>query len=126
MKIWKMAWRNIWRRKRRTLITCFSVAFGILYAVLSTGFGDWGYTKLIDDSATMGFGHVTVEPHEYNDSPSLDKRIGNSTEIRKTALGTEGVSGAMERIVGQAMMASATKSIGGMFLAIDPSQEATE
>ena len=126
MKIWKMAWRNIWRRKRRTLITCFSVAFGILYAVLSTGFGDWGYTKLIDDSATMGYGHVTVEPHEYNHSPSLDKRIGNSTGIRKTALGTEGVSGAMERIVGQAMIASATKSIGGMFLAIDPSQEATE
>ena len=126
MNLWTMAWRNIWRRKRRTLITCFSVAFGILYAVLSTGFGDWGYTKLIDDSATMGYGHVTVEPHDYDDSPSLEKRISGSTEIRKKIMGTEGVSDAMERIVGQAMFASATKSIGGMFIAIDPAQETTE
>jgi ABC-type lipoprotein release transport system permease subunit len=121
-----MAWRNIWRRKRRTFITCFSVSFGLLYAVLSTGFGDWGYTKLIDDSASMGYGHVTFEPVDYNVAPSLDKRIPNTKELRERVQGVKGVSVAIERIMGQAMLASASKSVGGMFFAIDPAQESKE
>jgi len=126
MNLWKMAWRNIWRRKRRTFITCFSVSFGLLYAVLSTGFGDWGYTKLVDDSASMGYGHVTFEPIDYNISPSLDKRISGTNELKDRVRAVDGVAKVIDRIMGQAMFASASKSVGGMFFAIDPAQESKE
>ena len=33
----KLAWRNLWRRKRRTLITAFSIAFGVLLAFGAKG-----------------------------------------------------------------------------------------
>jgi len=126
MNLWKMAWRNIWRRKRRTFITCFSVSFGLLYAVLSTGFGDWGYTKLVDDSASMGYGHVTFEPIDYNISPSLDKRISGTKELKDRIRSVDGVAKVIDRIMGQAMFASASKSVGGMFFAVDPAQESKQ
>lgn len=126
MKLSKLAWHNLWRRKRRTLITGFSIGFGVMLAVTFTGTGDYSYTKMIDSSARMGFGHVTVEPQGYNQTPALDKRIQQTTQLREQLLSLPGVDDAIVRIVGQAMFASASKTIGGMFMAIDPAQESAE
>ena len=123
MDIEKLAWRNLWRRKRRTLITASSIGFGVLLAVTFTGTGDYGYTNMINSGADMGFGHVTVEPALFNQSPSLDKRLFNSAQVREQVLKIKGVDDAMVRITGQTMLASARKSIGGMFIAINPQQE---
>ena len=126
MKLGKFAWRNLWRRKRRTFITAISIGFGVLLSVTFTGTGDYGYTKMINTGAKMGMGHVTVEPRGYNQTPSLDKRIRNADALRNKILQMSGIDSATIRITGQAMFASATKSIGGMFIGIDPSQESPE
>ena len=126
MNINKLAWRNLWRRKRRTYITAFSIGFGILLSVTFTGTGDYSYTKMINTGATMGFGHVTVEPRGYNETPALDKRLLKSGEIRKRLLTMPDVKDAVVRIMGQTMLASANKTIGGMFFGIDPAQESPE
>jgi len=126
MKVYKMAWRNLWRRKRRTYITAFSIAFGVLLSVTFTGSGDYGYTKMINTSAIMGLGHVTVVPLGYNETPSLDKRLLNADDIREKLLTIPGVEDAVVRIMGQTMLASANKSIGGVFIGIDPEKESEE
>ena len=56
-----MAWRNLWRNKRRTFITLSSLAFGIFLATMFTGMGDWRWTAVINFAARMGNGHVTVQ-----------------------------------------------------------------
>ena len=126
MKIYEMAWRNLWRRKRRTYITAFSIGFGVLLSVTFTGTGDYSYTKMINTSASMGLGHVTVEPRGYNETPALDKRLFHSMDIREKILTIPGVNDAVVRITGQTMLASANKTIGGMFFGINPAQESEE
>jgi ABC-type lipoprotein release transport system permease subunit len=126
MKLGTIAWRNLWRRKRRTLITGISIGFGVMLAVTFTGTGDYGYTNMINTSAIMGLGHVTIEPHGYNQTPSLDKRLRKTGQIRERVLAMPGVNDAIVRITGQAMFASASKTIGGMFMGIDPAQESPE
>ncbi|MBI3794452.1 MAG: ABC transporter permease [Nitrospinae bacterium] len=118
-----MAWRNLWRRKRRTLITSGTVAFGLLFSIIVTGAKDYGYTKMINTSASMGLGHVTVQPVGYLESPTLDKKFANATAVRDAVLATPGVTSAATRIIGQAMYSSALKSVGGSFIAIDSSRE---
>jgi ABC-type lipoprotein release transport system permease subunit len=126
MKIRTMAWRNLWRRKRRTYITAFSIGFGVLLSVTFTGIADDSYTKMINTSALMGLGHVTVEPKGYNETPSLNKRLSGADKLREKLLQMPGVQAALIRVMGQAMFASANKSIGGAFMAIDPSMEHPE
>ena len=126
MHLAKMAWRNLWRRRRRTLITGFTVGFGVMLAATFTGTGDYMYTNMINASAASGLGHVTVEPRGYNQTPTLDKRLTNSNGIRQRLLSLPEVSDAIVRITGQAMFASATKTVGGAFMAIDPAQESPE
>lgn len=122
----KTAWRNLWRRKRRTLITAFSVGFGMALFVTFTGSGDYTYTRIIDSGATMGYGHVTVEPKGYNNTPALDKKISGASVIREEVAGLPGVRNAIVRISGQAMFATAAKNVGGIFLAVDPASETPE
>lgn len=123
MKLNQLAFRNIFRRKRRTLITASSVAFGVLLSVTFTGTGDYTYTHMIDAGAKMGMGHVTIEPVGYQNKPTLNKKLQHIDTILHQVRQLNHVTDAVPRIMGQAMFASANKSIGGVFIAINPDIE---
>lgn len=123
MQMIKLAWRNIWRSRRRTLITAFSIGFGVLLSVTFTGTGDYAYTNMIDAGASMGYGHVTIEPVGYNRTPTLDKHISDTDRLRRIALAQPEAKAAIVRILGQGMFATASKSIGGSFFGVDPKHE---
>ena len=125
MNLNTLAWRNLWRHKRRTLITASSIAFGVLLAVTFTGAGDYFYTRMIDAGANMGMGHITLAAPDYNRAPSSKKYLKQVTELKQKIIQLNEVKGVLARIHGQAMFASARKSVGGMFMAIDPQQENT-
>lgn len=118
-----LCWRNLWRRKRRTGITAISVGLGVVLAVTFTGTGDYMYTNMINASAEMGFGHVTVQPPGYQLTPGLDKVLRNADGIRDQLAAHADVTGALVRITGPAMFASATKTVGGAFMGIDVAAE---
>ncbi|MGV1099315.1 ABC transporter permease [Thiovibrio sp. JS02] len=119
----KMAWRTLMRNRRRTLITAFSVAFGVLLAVTFTASADYSYSSMINTSARMGLGHITVQHPGYNETPTLDRRLVDARAVRQAALQIPEVTAARIRIMGQAMFASGAKSQGGTFIAIDPGEE---
>ena len=123
MKLNTLAWRNLWRHKRRTLITASSIAFGVLLAVTFTGAGDYFYTRMIDAGANMGMGHITIAAPDYNRAPSSQKRIQDADKLQAMMTDLPEVKSVVGRLQGQAMFASARKSIGGTFIAIDPAQE---
>jgi ABC-type lipoprotein release transport system permease subunit len=123
MNLAGLAWRNIWRRKRRTGITAISIGFGVFLAVTFSGIGDYSYTNMINASAQMGLGHISIEAPDYHQSPALDKHINQVAAIQQMLKSTQGVESSYARIMGQGMFASAHKSVGGAFLAIDPDAE---
>ena len=123
MQLGAMAWRTLMRSRRRSLITCFSVAFGVLLAVTFTASADYSYTSMINTSARMGLGHLSVQHPAYNETPTLDRRLVEAETVRQAALAIPGVAAARIRIMGQAMFASGARSQGGSFIAIDPGEE---
>ncbi|MFH1435436.1 MAG: FtsX-like permease family protein [Pseudomonadota bacterium] len=118
-----MAWRNLWRNKRRTIVTLSSIAFGILLAVLFTGMGDDSWTKAIDLAARMGSGHVTIMHPDYLEAPSLKKTITNVKAKRELASKAADIEQTVTRILGQTMLATANGSYGALFIAYDPAEE---
>ena len=119
----KLAWRNIWRNRRRTLITLFSIAFGTLLAVLMTGIGDSSYSDMIDHAARLGGGHVIVQDETYIDMPSLKKTVRAAPELLDALEARPRVRAAVPRVVGGVMLATSTNSVGAGILAIDPALE---
>ncbi|MDX8390163.1 MAG: FtsX-like permease family protein [Mariprofundaceae bacterium] len=126
MKLNKLAWRNLFRRKRRTAITAFSIGFGVMLSVTFTGTGDYIYTNMIDTGASMGMGHVTVQAMGYDLNPTLDKKVQRSRLLRQELLSMSEIKDVSIRLNGQAMFSSANRSVGGAFIAIDPTHEKPE
>ena len=126
MKHWMlatMAWRNLWKNRRRTLITLSSFAFGTMLAVIFTGMGDASYHQMIDLAASMGGGHVTIQHADYLERPSLKRRVRGDDDLFREMRQYSEVTGVVSRISGTAMLATAGHNYGALFLAIDPAQE---
>jgi ABC-type lipoprotein release transport system permease subunit len=122
-KLMKMAWRNLWRNRRRTVLTLVSIAFGTMLAVMFTGFGDHSFGNMIDLAARMGGGHVTLQHPEYLDRPALTRTVPGARQKAARAIQHPGVSRVAVRITGAVMLSTARESSGAGFLAFDPRAE---
>jgi ABC-type lipoprotein release transport system permease subunit len=118
-----MAWRNIWRNLRRTVLTLSSIAFGTFLAVISTGIQDRNFSEMIDLAARMGGGHVTIQHKEYQDYPTMSRTVENCKEITKSAFKDKQVKQVVTRITGHTMISTAKGSYGAGFMAINPLKE---
>ena len=121
-----MAWRNLWRNRRRTLITLCGIVFGTFLAVLFTGMGDSMWGKMINLAARMGGGHVTIQHPEYLETPSLKRTVTGAAALAEQAKAHPRVKGVMVRVTGNALLAAGGNSTGAFFMAIDPSRETPE
>jgi len=126
LQLVSLAWRNLWRQRRRTLLTLVSIAFGGFLAVLMTALQDRSFADFIDTAARMGSGHVTLQSPEYQDAPSLIHAVAHSDELRSEALKDPRVAQAVGRISGQIMVSTASDSFGALFIGYDPTQETPE
>lgn len=122
-KLSAMAWRNLWRNRRRTLLTLFSIAFGVFMAVMFTAMQDQNWADMIDLAARMGGGHVTGQHAEYLDTPTLTRTVEHADRLGRLALEHRYVDRAVQRVVGQTMLNTANESFGAAFIAFDPAAE---
>jgi ABC-type lipoprotein release transport system permease subunit len=121
-----LAWRNLWRNRRRTLITLASIVFGFFLAILMTALQDRNWDDMINVAARLGGGHLSIEDPEFNESPTLKNAMGNISELMAEARSVEGVAAAVPRVLGQAMINTAHESYGAAFIAFDPALESAE
>lgn len=81
MQYHKLAWRNIWRNKRRTLLTAASVVIAVFFSVLieSLNEGMWDY--LIDNEIEVFTGHLEIHQKDYWENKSIENAIVDPQEV---------------------------------------------
>ncbi len=121
----RMAWRNLWRNRRRTLLTLSSIAFGVFLAVLFTAMQDRNWSDMINVAARLGAGHVTLQHPLQLDAPTLANTVPHTGRLREQALAEPHATHAVERVLGQMMLSTARESRGAGFVAFDPAVEDT-
>jgi len=120
----KMAWRNIWRNPRRTLLTICAIAFAsaILVFMLSFQFGS--YETMINSSVKIHTGHLQVQAEDYNDKGDIRLVVSDPTAIGRILDGTPGVEAYTYRANAFSMVSSSERTYGVMVVGIDPEREA--
>ena len=119
----KIAQRSIWRNKRRTLISLFSIviATGIPTFFVCVAWGFYG--ALVDDVARLMTGHVTYEHVEYRDSPSNDLWVNDIELINGILNNNANVESTKQLINLQGVAHTAKGSVGVSLMGIEPSKE---
>ena len=70
----KLAWRNIWRNKRRTIISLLALALGVMAIVSIHSFQEVAYTEMIRSLTSGLVGHAQVHGRGYQESPGPHHR----------------------------------------------------
>lgn len=98
-KLLVIAWRSLWRNKRRTLLTISSIVFAIFFAVLMQSQQYGTYDNAIKNIINLETGHIQIMGKGYNETKSIDDAIFYDTllfnmlnqnpEIEKTVVRVE-------------------------------------
>ncbi len=78
----KLAWRNVWRSKRRTWITASSIAFSVFFACLLQSSQLGSYDNMIDNSARFFTGHIGIHQKDFWEDQILDNSFDQNELIR--------------------------------------------
>jgi len=81
MIILKIAFRNILRQKRRSILTGLSMFGGFVLAAFSIGWSDGSYNDVIDMFTRNQLGHIQIHHYDYLDRPALHKSIKKLNEL---------------------------------------------
>jgi ABC-type lipoprotein release transport system permease subunit len=95
-----IAWRNLWRNRRRTIITLVAVAGGLtgMLTMLSmmSGMGD----RLLEGLLGSYLGHVQIHREGYRERGGATRTVRDADLVLAATRGTPGVVGATARIYG--------------------------
>jgi len=114
-----LAWRNLWRHRKRTFITLSSIAIGFGLAVLSIGLGDGSHNSLIRNAIKLGEGHITVQPRGYLEAPANHKYLADGLALRKKINTLQLPINIQPRISLQILASTANNSIGAALEGLD-------
>jgi ABC-type lipoprotein release transport system permease subunit len=119
----RLAWRNLWRNKERSLLMISAVAIAVcamLFMVAMTR----GFMQGILDSGINNLpGHLQAHAAQYLDDPSIDHRFNTPSETTQSVLDDPSVARWFQRIKVTAVVQSEYASQGVTLLGIEPERE---
>lgn len=117
-----LAWRNLWRHKRRTAIMLFALALGIWSMVVMAALIRGSMEQHIKKEILNLNGHVQIHAPEYRDDPAVDHRFTPSAALVQ-ALAQKPMIAASARVRVPAVISSERESAGVTLVGIDPERE---
>jgi len=118
-----LAWRNIWRNKRRSIITMASIAFAVLLACIMRSMQLGSYERMVENAARFYTGYVQIHQKGYWDDKIIDNVFEYDEQLIASIEQTNGVEVAVPRVESFALAAFGTKTKGAMVLGVVPEKE---
>ncbi|TVZ28675.1 ABC-type lipoprotein release transport system permease subunit [Gillisia sp. Hel_I_86] len=119
----KLSWRNLWRNRRRTLITVASIVFAIVFAIFMDSLL-LGLNKQMADSLVGVYsGHFQIQQEGYWEDKSLHNSFVPDKNLNTELAGMEGIKGFSYRLESVALLASNELTRGTLVMGIDPDKE---
>jgi len=120
----KMAWRNIWRNPRRSILTISAIAFAsiLLVFMLSWQFGS--YDTMINSAVKIHTGHLQVQAKGYKEKNNIRLVVPDPAVVGRILDKTPGVAAYTFRANAFSLASSRERTYGIIVVGIDPVREA--
>ncbi|MCE2432323.1 MAG: ABC transporter permease [Candidatus Latescibacteria bacterium] len=119
----KIAFRNIFRQKRRTVLTALAMIVGFTLSSVFIGWSDGAYSDIISMFTRNRIGHIQVHHTGYLDKPSLYDVIDSYESIGEKIAGVEGVEAWTPRIYSAGLGSVGDKTMGVQIIGVDVGRE---
>ncbi|TRO81206.1 ABC transporter permease [Desulfuromonas acetexigens] len=123
MDLLSLAWKNLWRNRRRTLITLSALGLSLFLLQTFHNLSFGVYAQMVDSGVRAGSGHIALYRGDY--AQSRDEQLSFAEAGLSAALAREpGVRAALPRVYLPGLAQSSRESRGILLMGIDPAAEA--
>ena len=119
----KIAWRSLWRNRRRTVITTASILFAVFFALFMRSFQLGFYDHMIKNAIESFSGFLQVQHVDFQDDPSLENTFVCTDSLIKSYQDRDGIKAVVPRVETFALASSGSQTKGALILGIDPERE---
>jgi putative ABC transport system permease protein len=119
----RLAWRNIGRNARRSLLFLLAVAVGLFGLLASLGLMHGLSREMLEEMTGTHLGDVQVARLGFNDNPVLSLTLENPAPVERVLENTPGIAHWAPRVLLQGMAQSGRGSQGALIVGIDPARE---
>lgn len=119
----KMAWRNLWRNRRRTLINLASIFFGVLLATFMSSMQEGSYTHFIDNITRFYSGHLQIQDTAWWEERSVNNAFELDSLTTSKIASLDWVEDITPRIESFALASRGSRTRGSLIMGIDPEKE---
>ncbi len=119
----KLAWRNIWRNKRRSLLTLAAVTFAVFMAIGMRGIQLGTYALNIKSAVELFSGYLQVQAKGYIDTPKLSLCFKEDDKLSEALNNTKGIDGYSKRVYADGLISFKENSRGVAIFGIEPQKE---
>ena len=118
-----LAWRNIWRHPRRTILTIAAMVFADTLLVFMLGLQFGQYRMMIDNSLRIFTGQMQVQASGYHDEPHMYRSIPAADTLAQLIRNQAQIDAVSPRAYSFALVSSDTRTIGAQISGVDPQYE---
>ncbi|HTR28235.1 MAG TPA: FtsX-like permease family protein [Puia sp.] len=119
----KLAWRNMWRSRRRTLITVSSILFAVVFAILMRVMIIGIFDKMIADTTSMSCGYLQVHRIGYWANKSVDSSFEETPGLRAVLGSERAITSWSPHLEAFALASSGERTRGILLTGIVPEKE---
>ena len=121
--LWTIAWRNIFRNKRRTWLTVAAIVFACFLVSGLRSYQVGMYKQLAEISTEQYPGHADVIHVEYEEEQKLEQTILGATELMRVMEKNPLIEGVAPRVMATSLFSVDEKSFGGLLIGADFAKE---
>ena len=121
--IFKLAWRNLWRQKRRTLLTASALALALFLSLLTRSIQEGTYAHNIDNAARFSTGLIQLQNPKFHNSRSIDDLLPGDAAFIEPTKTIENINHQLPRIESFALAAGDNNSKATLVMAGIPEKE---
>lgn len=119
----RIAWRNLWRNKRRSLISISSLCFAVLLATFMRAMQLGSYDLMIENVVGQYTGHMQIHTKEYKEFQSLDESFVWNDDLSTRLENDPKIVNFSLRVESFVLISTGEISKGIGIIGIDPEKE---
>jgi len=120
----QLAWRNIWRNPRRTLIILTAIFIGVASMIFLASLMRGMMEGMVDNAIDNLTGHIRIQHPDFRKDPAVENRIPDPGSLIKEIKSLlPGGARVVERILVDGVINTSRENAGVIMVGIEPEKE---
>lgn len=121
--IWSIAWKNVWRNKKRSLVVIVAVTLGIISGTALVGIMEGWTRQRLNDAIYNEVSHLQIHNADFLKNEEIDLTVKNLDAVTASIDSLKEVEGWVKRTKIIAMANTPWANAGVLLFGIDPEKE---